>query len=232
MIDIKTIHWHTLSPDYLGKSALVLDLGANYGLFASKITKELGCFCVAVEPSPIPFAGIREDANIRKINAAVGSAPGKMGFRIDNENGLASSLTDGDGDVLVDVKTLPQIMEDLNWRTVNLLKVDIEGAEIDMLESYSDDFLRSSIGQISIEFHDFCGITPADTVAKTIKRLERLGFCHVRMSLVGHQDTWLINRNLNRISYLQLMYARHVIRNWFGLKRVISRLLASMSRRL
>jgi hypothetical protein len=43
MIQIETIHWHTLAPQFLNPSSRVLDLGANYGHFAYAITERCGC---------------------------------------------------------------------------------------------------------------------------------------------------------------------------------------------
>lgn len=102
MINLETIHWHTICPQFLNSSSRVLDLGANYGLFAKAITDRFGCQCVAVEPSPVPFEAIETGPNISKIHAAAGATPGRMGFRVDEENTLASSL-DPDGDIQVDV---------------------------------------------------------------------------------------------------------------------------------
>lgn len=222
MLNLETVYWHTLCPDHLTSSSKVLDLGGNYGLFAKAITERFGCKCVTVEPSPVPFEAIKTSPQILKINAAVGAINGKMRFKVDAENALASSLS-ADGDIEVDVKTLERLTDEIGWDRIDLLKIDIEGEEIGMLKSTSDDFLRTRIAQITIELHDFCGITPASVVDLTLDRLNRLGFAHVRMSRIGHQDTWLINRNIFPVSDIDLSYARLVTRNWFGLKRVVGR---------
>jgi FkbM family methyltransferase len=232
MVSIETIHWHTLAPQFLNSSSRVLDLGANYGLFAHAITQRTGCRCVAVEPSPVPFHGIPPSDRIKTIQAAVGERSGTMGFRIDVENGLASALTnDALADVQVKVVTLPELLDDLQWPSVDLLKVDIEGAEIGMLAACPDELLSNRIPQISIEFHDFCGITPAPVVAQTLRRLHSVGFESVRMSRVGHQDTWLINRNLLPVTKTDILFHKFVTRNWYGSKRIVSRFIERVSRR-
>jgi hypothetical protein len=110
------------------------------------------------------------------------------------------------------------------------MKIDIEGAEIDALIACPDHLLKS-VAQISIEFHDFCGITSSSDVLRTLDRLRRLGFFSVRMSGFGHQDTWLINRQLLNISTSELLYIRHVVRNWAGFKRVMTRQLSRLHHR-
>jgi FkbM family methyltransferase len=226
---IETIHWHTLHPRYLGPQSRILDLGANYGQFSEAVTQRFKCRCVAVEPAPSPFAAIRENALVNKIQAAVAVKSGVMPFYI-HENSVASSLTaNSENTIKVDTFSLADLMKLINWAYIDLLKVDIEGAEISMLASSSDETL-SKIGQITIEFHDFCGITQSDAVLKTLDRLKRLGFVSVRMSRVGHQDTWLLNRKMLPITTTELLWIRYVVRNWRGFKRVLSRFVAGTAR--
>jgi FkbM family methyltransferase len=223
-MQLETIHWHTVAPKYLGPDSKVLDLGANYGMFARAITQRFGCKCVAVEPSPEPFKSITPTADICTLQIAIADRPGTMNFRI-SENSLASSL-DECGSIAVEVDSLPNLITKLGWDRVDLLKVDIEGAEIGMLSACADDFLSNKIAQISIEFHDFCGITRPETVHDTISRLNEIGFVSIRMSRVGHQDTLLLNTLLlPHISKFDIAIARYVTRNWFGLKRVVGRII-------
>jgi FkbM family methyltransferase len=222
---IETIHWHTLHPRYLGPDSTILDLGANRGFFCEAIVKRFGCTCVAVEPAPFLYDIIPQSNHISKIQAAIAGRSGEMLLSVNNENLLASRLTDveTENSVTVNVLTLPELFNRLAWSRIDLLKVDIEGAEIEMLASCSDDFLSRCIAQISIEFHDFCGITSPQVVKATLDRLHLLGFYSVRMSRVGHQDTWLINQKLLDISSLELFFIKYIARNVFGIKRVCRR---------
>ena len=222
---IETIHWHTLHPRFLGPQSVVVDLGANYGRFTEAVVKRFGCRCLAVEPSPEPFAAIKTNGLITKLQAAVAGKSGMMPFHISTHS-VASSLgeiNDLVATIQVRVLTLPDILIHVGGSKIDLLKVDIEGAEIDMLAACSDEFLAERVAQMAIEFHDFCGLTPAKIVGETLGRLRRLDFQDVRMSRVGHQDTWLINRNLLDISDAELWFTTHVVRYWNGFKRVIGR---------
>jgi FkbM family methyltransferase len=233
MAMLETIHWHTLHSRYLGPESTVLDLGANHGQFASAVTDRFGCHCVAVEPSPGPFATIPTTPLITKLAAAVSDKSGIMPFNVSSDS-VASSLLDvANRTNTIDVCafSLVDLLDHLGWQRVDLLKVDVEGAEIGMLAACPDEVLRR-VAQISIEFHDFCGITPAEDVHRTLERLHDLGFFSVRMSRVGHQDTWLINRRLLDVGRLELLYIRHVVRNIKGLQRVLARQLKRVSGRV
>lgn len=228
---IETIEWHTLHPRYLNESSRVLDLGANYGMFATAITERFGCNCVAVEPSPEPFRAIPNGPRIAKVQAAVADQPGVMPFHVASDSVCSSLLGKVDTHLqTIDVRvySLAELLAELGLDRLDLLKVDIEGAEIGMLDACPDELL-SRVGQISIEFHDFCGITPSGEVRRVLRRLHGLGFRAVRMSRVGHQDTWLINQRLLGISTVELWFIRVVVRNWKGLKRVLARELRKLT---
>lgn len=227
---VETIFWHTLHPRYLGSSSKILDLGANYGHFAQRITARFGAKCVAIEPSPTPFASIPETGGITKMQVAVADRSGTMPFHV-AEDSVASSLlrqvASHQGTIDVQVYSFQDLLAKLGWSHVDLLKCDIEGAEIAMLRATPDDVL-SRVGQMTVEFHDFCGITPPAEVLSTIDRLRQIGFQSVRMSRVGHQDTWLINQRLLGISDGEMQFIRHVERNWKGLRRVVDRKVAEL----
>jgi FkbM family methyltransferase len=225
MDTVETIEWHTLHPRYLGRHSIVLDIGANHGQFARAITDRFDCRCFAVEPSPGPFASIVDGPSISKLQAAVAEKSGTMPFHVASQTNASSLVHKTDTfEETIEVRTLSlaDLFRELDLPTVDLLKVDIEGAEIGMLAA-APDALLERVAQMTIEFHDFCGITPADEVERTLLRLRRLGFQSVRMSGVGHQDTWLVNQRLLGISTAEVMYVRHWVRNWVGLKRVVHR---------
>ena len=223
---IETIQDHTLHPRYLGAKSHVLDLGANYGLFAKAITARFGCRCIAVEPSPEPFAAIAETPLLSKVQAAAASKSGTVPFHIAVDS-VFSSLSPSAPNIIVQVidvhaLSLPDLFEMVGVRPLDLLKIDIEGAEIELLNTCPVSILQQ-IRQISVEFHDHCGITSASEVNSTLAWLHKLGFFSVRMSRNGHHDTWLINRNLCDISTAELKCIEYVAPTWMGIKRVARR---------
>ena len=227
MVDL--IHWHTFDGKMLGPSSTVVDLGANRGEFLSKVQKAYGCnTLVAVEPNPELFKSLANRAELIAINAAVGGSSGEANFTID-DNDLASRVVQEAADgaqtnLTVKLITLADVFRSAGISNIDLLKVDIEGQEVAMIDATEDELLLR-IGQITIEFHDFCGLVSSSEVKRIIKRLRRLGFHSARMSRVGHQDTWLINGRLLHVGpkmkakLFVLKYSRGALRIWHKLTK-------------
>jgi len=120
----------------------IVDLGANIGL-ASRwlLSKAPGAALVAVEPEPGNVAVLRENLSqfpsARVIPACVGATPrrvrmvtdsGEWGFHMQDVDGAAA------GAGLVDVLPMGSILEWVDG-DVDLLKCDIEGAEVELFGS-------------------------------------------------------------------------------------------------
>ena len=56
-----------------------------------------------------------------------------------------------------------------------MLKVDIEGAEWELLESL-DESMLNRIDQISVEFHDFIDPTKKNRTQEVVERLKSFGY--------------------------------------------------------
>jgi hypothetical protein len=79
----------------------------------------------------------------------------------------------------------------------DVLKVDIEGAEIRLFEAVSDPFL-TTVTQISVEFHDFNGLVDRRQVNALKHRLTRLGFLSLKFSMRSNFDVLFLNSRLSR----------------------------------
>src|SRR5262249_29100077 len=227
---IETIYDHTVHPRYLGPQSQVLDLGANYGLFAKAITARFGCRCIAVEPSPEPFAAIAETPLISKLQAAAASKSGTAPFHVATDSIFSSLYPTSSVVRVIEVPalSLSDLFDLVETRPLDLLKMDVEGAEIELLNTCPPSVLQQ-IRQITVEFHDHNGVTPASEVSSTLACLHKHGFFSVRMSRHGHHDTWLINRNLCDISAAELKFIEYVAPTWMGVRRVARRQLARLA---
>lgn len=223
------IEGHTLWAPALSGPSVVIDLGANKGNFSHGMLRTFECRSYAVEANPAVCDAIPPHPKLVVRNLAVAASSGRVRLHVSN-NSEASTILETSGhdrdrrDPTVEVQavSLPDLLTSLRVGSVDVMKFDIEGAEIAVLDSCSDDFLRG-IGQLTIEFHDFCGLTPVETVERVVARLEALGFYRIKVWRHAWGDTLFVNRQLPSATVSSLAWARYVTRNWWGLKRVVQR---------
>ena len=92
---------------------------------------------------------------------------------------------------------------------VDLLKVDIEGAEIDLFEACNDDELKE-INQITVEFHDFIYPEQHNSVLQIQNRMANIGFWVISFRLDG-SDALFVNRSTG-ISAGEIVYLRTIVK--------------------
>jgi len=136
------------------KDANILDIGAHYGLY-TYLCYTLGAKkIVAVEANPYNYLHFIKNTldipNVKVINAAISNESGKI-VTIDNNN---EKSTIGKGDINVATITLKDIIQTFPVNEDIILKMDIEGAEYNVLYSAPIDVLRR-FSSIAIEMHEF-----------------------------------------------------------------------------
>ena len=202
---LQTPQGHTLVPCIINSHAVVGDLGTNKGAFASAIQSRFGCRVLGAEANPELVKQLREDGiDVRHV--AISNDTGIAKFAV-SHNSEASSLFEviaqaGGVAAIIDVsmQTLDSFLNDSRVAHVALLKMDIEGSEIAVVDGIAS--VSNRIDQISIEFHDFIDSTQAADVSRCVNRLKRLGFVSINSTLPQHVDCLFVNA--------------HVFRGFFG----------------
>ena len=141
-----------------GEPRTIVDLGANIGIAAAWFRSRYPeAMIVAVEPDPDSFAKLERnlagDRLITLVNAAVGASNGTRTLFRPAGYSIASSLDPGGGEpgseVAVPVRTLDDILAGEGVRQIDLLKLDVEGAEGDALEGFTRlDDLELLLGEV------------------------------------------------------------------------------------
>jgi FkbM family methyltransferase len=151
-----------------------IDVGGSVGLFTQWVLDRFGSDVeiAAMEPNPIAIAGFKavhgERSWISLYEAAAASFNGELELGINPENSTISSINmKTDNKIKVKAMTIESMMEDLGWTEADLLKIDIEGAEYDILEKMENFPYRF----ILLEFHDNKGQLDA-----VIEKLETKGY--------------------------------------------------------
>src|SRR5262249_34387738 len=128
--------------------------------------ERFGCVCHAVEPNPAVLAQIPPHDRIRTHQLAVAGRSGTVRLNIEADH-ECSSLHPVPGrhyldEIEVRAVTLEEFASGLGLGAIDVLKLDIEGCEVEVLDSCSDEFL-GRVGQLALELHDFTGqVTQAE----------------------------------------------------------------------
>jgi FkbM family methyltransferase len=142
------------------------DVGANVGFFSvigARLAGPAGKV-VCFEPVPDNFQQIRHNAilngfsNIEVVETALGSVDAELPFwtsaeptwgKLANTARVPDQLT---GEIKVAVKRLDGILADTDLRAPRVIKVDVEGAELEVLEGALET-LRAYRPRLLIELH-------------------------------------------------------------------------------
>ncbi len=222
-----SIRGHHFYPGLISADSTIVDLGAHLGDFSHELSNRFGCKCYAVEAQPALCSRIKENHLIKKFNYAITSTNGSATLHIAKnlEGSSILNLPDDmtDGSVIVDGVTFETFLNSNKITLVDLLKSDIEGAEIELFRSMSDSVIRR-IKQITIEFHDFIKELNCFNEVKEIKeRLMSLGFFCIVFSKSDNTDVLFINREKCGISNLECFYLKYIVKYYRGFLRVIKR---------
>jgi 31-O-methyltransferase len=202
---------HVVEPE----RGVMLDIGANIGLVTLDWATRMPHVLIhAYEPDPTTFNTLRRNvednglaSRVRLYNEAVGAGTGTLTlYRSSGSVTTSAFLFDADGDQHAeDVSfwirrgeplSVPMVGFDEVMRrakrdgAVELVKIDVEGAEADILEGAMPQALRAA-AQFVVEYHDkLCERARARCAAA----LERAGF------------TWIV-RESDLMTGLGLLYA-------------------------
>ena len=157
----------------------VIDIGANVGLFTELALRKGANVVKSVEINDVAidiFKSLHSDKeNVELVTKAVSKGDGEIEIFIDPENSLVSSVFSNHTSNLLNSKTIKTIgLNDLVKKQINLVKMDVEGAEFDIFEGTSIETLKK-IDFLLMEFHDNFGGILRDTI---LSKLEDSGFTY------------------------------------------------------
>lgn len=132
---------------YLQPGNIVLDIGANIGLFAVVMGRTIGQGgeVVAFDPVPANITRLKANLNENGISAdgvyelALGSANEQMELKMSDDTAYASmhkvEYGFGNGQVIqVNVKRLDDVWHERGHPMISFIKMDVEGAELEVIK--------------------------------------------------------------------------------------------------
>jgi FkbM family methyltransferase len=158
------VQGHTFLKNLLSAGGKVMDLGMHKGDFAKAICGRYGCPVVGVEANPALASTFWGLDGLSCKNAAISAADGSVKFAIIENDLEASRIVSESSPLSQTVVVVPSVslatfFQEVNATRLELLKMDIEGAELDVIET-TDPNIFQKCKQITIEFHSF--LYPAD----------------------------------------------------------------------
>ena len=175
----------------------VVDIGANIGYYTLLAAKLVGSYgkVYAFEPGPSYYTFLKKNIEANRLSAivepfrlAVGDTEKTATLFL--RNPTASSLFDitsitTDKTAIVDVISLDKFFGERNWVPVDIIKIDIEGAEKIALEGMRSLVKRNPELKLIIEINPFCLDAAGISSEDLLMLLCELGFNKVGVLLKG-----------------------------------------------
>lgn len=186
---------HLLPPEIDLRSGLIVDIGANEGAFSGAVLAvSPHAEIIATEPAPIPRARMQkrlgELPNVKILDVAVSATSGTATFHLtahDHNSSLHSPRSEMQavvdvgwepaGEIEVPIITLDELVGD---RTVDVLKIDVQGSEMDVLQGGDSTLARAR--SVLLEMN-FISQYEGDATFNTLhSEMVRRGFALVNVS--------------------------------------------------
>ncbi len=186
----------TLNPVLISPGDTVYSIGIGTDIsFDLQLIKNFGVTIYAFDPTPKSIEWLSEQrlpSNFKSFPVGLADFSGEADFYLPkNENFVSASMTTRQSEKLVKVtvKTLTDLMKEMGHTSVDLLKLDIEGAEYDVI----DNFLMSGvrIHQLLVEFHHRFYPQGVNKTRNTIKKLRNAGFILFHVSKNGEEFSFI-----------------------------------------
>lgn len=129
------------------KDEILLDIGAHIGKYSLTTARNVGAkgVIVAVEPHPVNFKALQKNIelnnlkNVVALNIAAWNADCKLNLFIGDIAGHHSAKVNrGLGFVKVNARAMDDVVRELNLPKINWIKIDVEGAEFEVLCGLSE----------------------------------------------------------------------------------------------
>jgi FkbM family methyltransferase len=146
------------------KGDIVVDVGAHVGMFTVKALKEVGeeGLVIAIEPEERNFELLKRNTrgyrNVKLVKKAIGDKTGRAILYISELSGEHSIKRSSRATKSIDVEvdTLDNILSSLGVSKVDFLKIDVEGAELEVLRGAGGYLSEGKIRKVAVAAYHYC----------------------------------------------------------------------------
>src|SRR4051812_13314706 len=182
--------------EFVTRGSLAIDVGANVGFFSVRFAEWVGSdgHVIAIEPegennrnlaNRLARAGVLDRVDI--VSAVAARTSGSATLEINQLHPADHKLSRDRAGIEVRAVTLDELAKNHPTKTLSLIKIDVQGAEMMVLEG-ADVILRTSRPALFVELHE-ASLKNFDTsVAEILGHLARYGYQSYWLSGTGtHQ---------------------------------------------
>jgi len=137
------------------KGAIVIDVGAHVGIYSVKLAKKVGKqgLILSIEPNTFNYRLLMENIKFNRLserviplNVAAGSFNGKTKLYLNSDaySGGHSLLPISQQWMQVRIRTLDTIMDKLELNHCDIIKIDVEGYELEVLKGAEHTLEKTS----------------------------------------------------------------------------------------
>lgn len=222
-MQIERICGHSFSKNLLGNPAVVLDCGANHGEFSKWISENWNAVVHGFEPDSRLFPELPSLPNTYFHHIAVSGTGDPLTLRLGESRCSSAYFSEKSRQesILVGSIKLDEFCRENSITLVDLIKLDVEGAELEILTNLPEKFLRN-IRQITVEFHDFIQKSDEPRIRNVISKLRKSGFFCVKFSHHDYSDVLCINTKIHSIAWWQILHI-YILKYLRGLLRLTRR---------
>ena len=195
----KNASW-TIHPDVISEKSIVYSFGVGNEIsFDLSMIEKYDVTINAFDPTPKSVLWLKSQSLPQKFifhQKGLASYDGKAEFALpENPNHVSASILNknsSQGVFVAEVMKLETIMHELGHNKIDLLKMDIEGAEYDVIDSIIESKL--DIGQILIEFHHRFENVGISKSKNAIKKLKNAGYLIFDVSETGEEISFILQK--------------------------------------
>tara|TARA_A100001015_G_C15043294_1_gene741429 strand:- start:765 stop:1481 length:717 start_codon:yes stop_codon:yes gene_type:complete len=170
--------------DQLNSKSIVYSVGIGTDIsFDLELINTFQCDVLGFDPTPKSIRWLKKNVQNKKFKMfefGISHTSGKRKFYLPkNQDHVSGSIepvkTVNPSDVLsLEFKTLKEVMEANKHQHIDLLKMDIEGAEFDVIDHILQEEIK--VNQIVVEFHPHLIKGGRTKTIKTLEKLKNKGF--------------------------------------------------------
>jgi FkbM family methyltransferase len=178
------------------KTPFIIDCGSNIGI-SILYFKYLypNCEIIGFEANPYTYEVLQKNVfqndlkNVKINNLALSNSKSELKFYIDESNygsltGSINSNRGGKKELIVNADKLSNYINNID--TIDLVKMDVEGAEFNIINDLFNENLISKVNQYIIEYHlNVEGDDSLNTLSSFLNKFEQNGF---RYSIRANSD--------------------------------------------